>query len=796
MSRLKKTLRWPFRLGALMAICFCHQRLSAQDSVQSSRLSTAFRQYVVQHLPEKCFVQTDRISYVAGETIRLKIYAVDGFYNKPLDLSKVVYTELLDPENNPVVQGKMAMQEGSASGSMEIPDTLTGGSYRLRTYTNWMKNAGPEYFFEKTIRVYNSSAVTQAGSGDESQEPMHFFPEGGKLVAGLVNSVVFGIAGSSKPGVGGRAVLMNGEADSLQTLPLSYTAPGRFSFTPKTGEHYKVLIRSTTGNQSFDLPAVESDGIILHLEKNDSGAIDVFVRSTAVSPPEGLWLFLQAHGVPKHCVKIVFQQGGAHVRFLPDQLGQGVHQITLLEANGTPLCQRLFFVQPRHLMKIGVGCDPVFAARKPVRLSLHSTGENGEPLPAILSVSVSLADHDTSAGPVSIDRYFWLNSELPGSFSDNPGDSSWQAIDNYLITKHSDRFPWKDIFTAATPGFPPETKDHIITGKIVDSLTGKSAPFVYLYASVVGKETKFRSAESDSSGRFRLEMPGFTNNDALVVQTSSEDSRYRVELSDPFSDRYADPHSGTMIPDSSGRRDLGNRLFNAQIENTFPGDSIQPMDASAGKREVFYGHPDYRYHLDDYTRFTTMEEVMREYVKTVNVFRSGGKLRLVLLNLPADHFFTDPPLVLMDGVPVFDPSGPMNLDPLKISDIELVNREYLLGPQKFSGIINCLSYHGDLGGYTLPPQAQTLNYEGLRPERRFTSPAYPTQASRENRIPDYRTLLYWAPSIETGAGGEKQIQFFTSDIPGRYAVVVNGLTADGLAGSQTIYFTVSDTRGN
>jgi hypothetical protein len=57
-------------------------------------------------------------------------------------------------------------------------------------------------------------------------------------------------------------------------------------------------------------------------------------------------------------------------------------------------------------------------------------------------------------------------------------------------------------------------------------------------------------------------------------------------------------------------------------------------------------------------------------------------------------------------------------------------------------------------------------------------------------MPDFRSLLYWTPEIKSGADGEKQLSFYTSDLTGKYALVVQGLTSSGVPGSQMVFFTV------
>jgi hypothetical protein len=69
--------------------------------------------------------------------------------------------------------------------------------------------------------------------------------------------------------------------------------------------------------------------------------------------------------------------------------------------------------------------------------------------------------------------------------------------------------------------------------------------------------------------------------------------------------------------------------------------------------------------------------------------------------------------------------------------------------------------------------------------REFYSPVYDTEAQAKSRMPDLRNLLYWAPSVSTQ--GKDAVSFFTSDQPGKYVGVVQGINADGQAGVQ--YFT-------
>ena len=104
---------------------------------------------------EKLILNSDREIYVAGEQVLLKIFKMDGTTSAPVNLSKVVYLELLDDLNNPVTRIKTRVDGTSGSAAIRLPDTLSSANYLIRAYTAWMRNF-PEYLFaNKMISVIN-----------------------------------------------------------------------------------------------------------------------------------------------------------------------------------------------------------------------------------------------------------------------------------------------------------------------------------------------------------------------------------------------------------------------------------------------------------------------------------------------------------------------------------------------------------------------------------------------------------------------------------------------------------------
>jgi len=126
---------------------------------QQNTLSQQLVQHSQRAVQEKVFVHLDRPLYLVGETIWFKTFCVDASLHQPLDMSKVAYLEVLDKDHNPVLQTKISLEEGKGFGSVFIPPFLQSGHYSVRSYTNWMKNFSPDFYFETTITIDGKGRV-------------------------------------------------------------------------------------------------------------------------------------------------------------------------------------------------------------------------------------------------------------------------------------------------------------------------------------------------------------------------------------------------------------------------------------------------------------------------------------------------------------------------------------------------------------------------------------------------------------------------------------------------------------
>jgi hypothetical protein len=757
--------------------------------------------YQRQHLQEKLYVHTDKEFYLSGEICWFKLYVVNATTHRPMDLSKVAYLEWLDKDNKPIVQAKAGLSKGYGDGSAYLPLTLRSGTYKLRAYTSWMKNYGTSWFFEKTVTIVNSRRSAELSAvADTLQYPVGFFPEGGNFVENLPCRMGFRITDQYGRGVSCTGVVTEDDQDTVARFQPYRFGIGSFMVTARTGHRYRAIFRLADGTAVPTLlPAAAKEGVVLSVVDDGPDKWRINVQTAGPAGAGEVYLIAHTRQQVKVAEAATLSDGKAGFSIDKKALGAGVSQLTLFNAARQPVCERLVFRQPAHPLQVTLQPDKdQYGTRQKIDLGVSLAGDTST---AQCSLSVYRVDALQTAPETRIGDYLWLTSDLRGRIESpeyyftHPEDG--QAIDNLMLTHGWRRFRWRDVQSPGSPEFefPPEYNGAIITGKLTDTRTGGPGKDVEVYLSVPGTRTQFTSAYSDDHGRVRMELRDFYGGQEIIVQTNpTRDTTYRIDIQSPWAEVDSNDPDLPIAPYRLPKGDSGvlaDRDVALQVLNRYGAEKLKKFHLPAiADTTPFYYRPDYSYLLDDYTRFTTMEEVMREYVTMMLVQRRGGHFHLPLFELPYSQFFDADPLILLDGVPVFNIDSLMVLDPLKVKRLHTLQHKVFMGSAYFSGIMNWTTYKGDLGGYLLDPHSTVVDYEGLSMQREFYDPVYPTPETTATHLPDFRNVLYWTPSVPMGAGGKGALSFYTSDLPGKYIVIAEGLTADGSAGTGMTTFEV------
>ncbi|MFL5788516.1 MAG: hypothetical protein ACJ748_10725, partial [Flavisolibacter sp.] len=709
--------------------------LNAQN-VTSNFISDKLNDYYQKYHQERLFVHTDKDFYLAGDLIWFKIYHIDNNTDQPVLWSKVAYVELIDHNNVPVWQSKISLKPNEDNGSCFLPFNLATGYYRFRAYTNWMKNSGAEIFFEKRIAIVNSLKDPEKNFNSTATYHVDFFPEGGNLVNGIQTQLAFHVTDITGKGISSKGYIITDKNDTIRRFETLKFGIGKFSFTPIAGVGYKAIIKLDDGTElKRDLPKIYDQGYVLNVSLKDSGQMLVTIHSNGTEGNnELIYLIAQSKDKIRIAEKLFLNNNAAQLVVDRKNLGEGIARLTLFNNKGQPLCERLVFNRPVVTNVISIAPESeAYAIRKKVVINANLI-DTSLIRPGInLSASVFRID-SLQENSLNIVDYYWLTSELTGKvessdyYLNNSNKESDEALDNLMLTHGWRKFNWNKVFqeNSTAVKFPMEYKGHIITARVTDSRSGQPASRIQLFLSIPGRHFQFFSGLSDSIGLVRFDVKHLYGSNEMVFQTNTQkDSFYHVEIVNPFSENFAEDSTYSFRVSESKIPLLEDYHIAMQARNIYSADSLRIFNRPMVSDTLpFYGKASVSYELDNYTRFTTIEEILREYVTEINVGVRSGQKFIKILHENEKEFATEDILVLLDGIALMDRSKIFSYDPLKIRKLDIITENYILGPSNFSGIASFVTYNGNFQGYELDPRDITIDYEGLQLQREFYSPSY------------------------------------------------------------------------
>lgn len=783
---LKRTLSllafFPFLLGGM-------QPLAGQNTFPD--LKKGFENYAALHPVEKLYAHLDQTAYLAGETLWFSLYAVQGANHQLMPLSRVAYLEMLDTSGKSVLQAKVPLENGRGNGSLFLPASLPTGHYVVRAYTQWMRNFGEAYFFEQPVTLYNTFATIPQKNASAAKANLQFFPEGGALLEGVPNKVgvkITGPDGLSLP-VAHMHVLEG--VDTLATTSPWHQGMASFQFVPEPGKDYQAVLALANGQTlAQPLPPAAKNGVSMKVQATgEQLKIEAFVKIPGMAR-----IYLLAHQQFKGIVaqEAAVTDGKAVFTLPTAPLAAGITHLTLLGEDKLPMAERLFFKRPSEPMPVTASLPKQqFLTREQVEVALEAAS------PSYFSLSVFRVDSLAHYTQQDLHVYLHLLSDVQGVV-ENPAyyleAGHENAADDLMLTQGWRKLNWEKVWAEKDHiiDFLPEARYPMVRARVTLKGTDvRPVSPMAAYLSIPGRNPHFhggRTRPGTGEVYFEIERP-FYGERQLILQTAPHpEETYQVTLLSPF----VSTQPVWQLPDFQPLEHKASELLARSIHMQVRA-SWQPLPAPeevTARLPAFYGTPDQRFRLDDYTRFPVMEEVMREYVSNVQVRKRRGKFHFMVLNQPYNSIFQTDPLVLYDGVPIFDLDQVMAVNPRKVETLEVMARKYHYGPLSFSGIVNYQTYQGDLDGLEVSANALMTTYQGLQVPKTFYSPDHGTSPVPQ-RVADLRQLLFWLPDGSTVGKGNQTVRFYTSDLEGTYMGIARFLSATGESGTVSFSFQVA-----
>ncbi|WP_295796535.1 TonB-dependent receptor [Mucilaginibacter sp.] len=808
-----------FLIVAIQSLAFGQaSKDSTFQNNQDKNIATTLDAYTTNHPTEKAYLQFDKPYYAIGDTIYFKAYITIGAQHKLSALSGILYAELISPDNKIARSLKLQMIAGVAWGDFALTDTLKGGNYRVRAYTNWMRNDGESAFFEQMLPVGSTTAPRIPESAQPKNKKaaanlttkkfdVQFMPEGGSLVSGNYSKIAFKAIEPGGAGTDITGTIKDETGTEICKFASSHLGIGSFNLVPEVGKTYKANITYADGTTSvIDLPKAINDGYTISL--NNSNPDTLRIRITAGNEATGskLSLVAQAGGVVYYASE---KQGYSKIfsAIIPkSKFPTGIIQFTLFSQNGEPINERRAFINHHDQLNLNSKTDkPEYTIRQKVKIKLSPQNKEDKPVTGSFSVAVT----DETKVPVdslnenTILTNLLLTSELKGNIEQpdyyfaGTDEKIQTDLDNLMLTQGYRHFEWKNVLsdTAAPTAYQPE-KAMQVSGTV--KRNGKPVPNaqVKLFSKAGGMF--MLDTLTDVNGKFAFKDLIFADSTKFVVQSRVKKGQDDVtlELDTIQAARVAIKNYGTgqYAKANVSVADISTYVINQKQfyeEQQKYGINKHPVVLREvkveAKKESIIPHSENLNGSGNADQIITAKDIERLIC---------GRLADCLQGVHGLQFRNGIPTggaLVIDGTFV-ELQTFADLRPDDIEGIEIIDGPHwgaIYGTRMAAGglIVTTKRAKKQNNNYRYAPGVVTYMPKGFYKAREFYSPQYDNPHTNQ-KMADLRSTIYWNPNIITDKDGKASFEYFNADGKGTYRVVVEGIDADGNLGRQVFRYKV------
>lgn len=378
-------------------------------------------------------------------------------------------------------------------------------------------------------------------------------------------------------------------------------------------------------------------------------------------------------------------------------------------------------------------------------------------------------------GPLGYGNYSISVRKLDALSSDSPLDAADYSSAYLGVDKSIDKTVNDSIFL-------PEQRGELFFGKVFVKEGNLPAVDKTVVISIPGTDFQIRSAITDKDGNFYTYVRKEYTAEAILAQVVDDaPENYKVAFSKERRLDYSALDFENFKISVEDKNAIVKRSIHNQIENGYY--SVKPDSIlSINTKDPFDGGVPVVIELDDYTRFNTLRETLVEVVDNVWVKKlPNGKYTFWVkedLETYDNTYAGDPPLVLIDGVFVPNHDNLLDFNARTVKRLSILRDPLVMGSKKYHGMVAIETINGD---YHETEQAKAIAKQTLTlpaPIKNYFRQRYDDANGVFDRIPDFRYQLFWEPGVAI-KGEEMAYEFYTSDIPGEYEIVLEGFTTYG-----------------
>jgi hypothetical protein len=766
-------------------------------------IDSMLKVYAEKYPQEKVYMQFDKKAYNPGERIWYKAYLFSGF--DPSPYSKNFYTEIFDSNGNLILRNTSPIIKFTASGSFDLPASFSGTRIHIRGYTTWMLNFDTSFVFTKDLRIIGSTEDSSAHT-DRPAISLHFFPEGGEMVAAVENNIAFKAEDAFGQPHKISGILYDQTGKELVTFSSTHNGMGKFLLVPDKQDVFYAMWKDEKGiEHRTDLPPVKTSGISLRVVNLDQKLIFSVSRPEESLANQQVILIghMNQQMVYRAIVnlKSVTLNGG---NIPTGELPTGILQLTVFDMNQVPLAERVCFINNHNYStaaKLSMSAKSLKKrGRNVLEIELSDTAQSN------LSVAITDAEVDGNRPwDDNIVSSLLLTGDLHGYvknpyyYFQNNSDSLYQQLDLVMLTHGWRRFKWEDLAMGKTPVIRYPIENYLsLNAEVLGIPYSRISKDESLNVLVYNKDSgsKMLLVPYVNNGKFRLSGLVFFDT-AKVYYQFNTNQKLSNESAVIFKNglypgsKKLRPYSMTLAAWSADDSSLirkSREVFTEVSRINEQNQKVQYLGAVTVRGRV-KSNKEKLDELYSSGLFSGGNATVFDLVSdgatyaSMNIFsylqsRVAG-LQISAGSPPSLTWRGSSPAIYLNEMKV-DASTVSNIN---VSEIAMVK---VFSPGESSvisggsgGVIAVYTKKGV--DKTPDPTIKGLDMTripGYTARREFYSPDY--LINPEPETDDIRTTLFWNPNLRGGRDKTRfSIPFYNSDMTHRFRVILEGFNMDG-----------------
>ncbi|HUR67030.1 MAG TPA: hypothetical protein VMZ03_11840, partial [Chitinophagaceae bacterium] len=629
-----------------------------------------------------------------------------------------------------------------------------------------------------------------------------FFPEGGNLVQGHLNTIAFKANHENGLPVSVTGVIKNRKGEEVVSFKDFHDGMGMFVLDPLPGEKYSAVLREPV-IEEFSLPDPVERGIVLSVIPHPQGFFFEIQQQTTDLDFTAAYIL----GQMQHHIVFRQQLNNSIESVLgiinTGHLRSGILQVTVFNRNGMPLAERLCFVnnleyvQPAELIIDTL--DFSARGRNRFRIAMRDTVQG--------SVSVSIVDaayDGLSEREDNILTSFLLTSDIKGYvhrptyYFSAMTDSVKTAADLLMMTNGWRRFKWSEVEKRAANRFN-EPAYITLAGRATLKGTNRSFADKNLLLMINSTGTKKRRSTymlaTDKEGNFFIDsLVFYDKNRLLFSDTRGKKSQY-IDIAlkgDSLSQQFAWSRFKVM-PDRTIINSFASRWqmdYNAIMkENGLMLEGITVKTRWKNPAEqiddryttgLFSGDASKSIDLvnnDEAMSYNNIFDYLQSRVNGLQIINDGAEYGIFYRQTTTASSMGNIPMTLFLDELETDASVIASVPANQVALVKVFTT--------FSGAWGS-GGGGALAIYTKKDNDITNStgkvnmsvYNGYSVIKEFYAPDH--KLSKASEKPDNRVTLDWRPSIFVNNIDPKiPVSFFNNDRTKQFRVIVEGMTTSG-----------------